>query len=86
MPLDNNGYRQAIGQFLGAFPDSRFPVDDIVTDGDCVAVRHSLVGTHLAPFQNIPATNEAVRVTAIAIFRAANGKIAETRLNADLLA
>ncbi len=85
VPLDNNGYRQAIGQFLSAFPDSRFPVDDIVTDGDRAAVRHSLVGTHLAPFQNIPATNKAVRVNAIAIFRVANGQIVETWLNADLL-
>jgi steroid delta-isomerase-like uncharacterized protein len=82
--LDNQGYRQAIGQILSAFPDSHFPIDDIVTDGDRAAVRHSLRGTHRAPFQNIPATNKPVRVNAIVIFRATNGKIVETWLNADM--
>jgi len=48
-------------------------------------VRHSLRGTHLAPFQNIPASNRPVRVNGIAIFRFENGKIVETWLSADLL-
>ena len=29
-PLNNDGYRQAIGVFLNAFPDSRFPVEVFV--------------------------------------------------------
>ena len=84
-PLDNAGYRQAISAFLDAYPDSRFPIDDVIAEGDRVAIRHSLRGTHRAPFQGIAPTGKAIKVSAIATFRVVNGKVAETWLNADLL-
>jgi steroid delta-isomerase-like uncharacterized protein len=84
-PLDNSGYRQAISAFLDAYPDSRFPIDDVIAEGDKVAIRHSLRGTHQAAFQGIPPTGKPVKVSAIATFRVENGKVAETWLNADLL-
>ena len=84
-PLDNAGYRQAISAFLNAYPDSRFPIDDVIAEGDKVAIRHSLRGTHQAAFQSIPATGKQVKVSAIATFRVVNGKIAETWLDADIL-
>ena len=84
-PLDNAGYRQAISAFLTAYPDSRFPIDDVIAEGDKVAIRHSLRGTHKAEFQGIPPTGKQVKVNAIATFRVVNGKVAETWLNADIL-
>jgi steroid delta-isomerase-like uncharacterized protein len=84
-PLDNAGYRQAISVFLDAYPDSRFPIDDVIAEGDKVAIHHSLRGTHQAAFQGIPPTGKPVKVSAIVTFRVENGKVAETWLNADLL-
>ena len=84
-PLDNDGYRQAISMFLDAYPDSRFPIDDVIAEGDKAAIRHSLRGTQQAAFQNIPPTGKQVKVNGIATFRVVNGKIAETWLNADIL-
>jgi steroid delta-isomerase-like uncharacterized protein len=84
-PLDNAGYRQAISVFLDAYPDSRFPIDDVIAEGNKVAVRHRLCGTHRAAFQGIPPTGKPVNVRAIATFHVADGKIAETWLDADLL-
>src|ERR1041384_4981560 len=63
-PLDNAGYRQAISQFLDGFPDSRFPVEDVVVEGDKAVHRHSLRGTRGAPFWGIPATGKVVVVPA----------------------
>jgi predicted ester cyclase len=83
--LDNQGYRQAIQAFLDAFPDSRFPVDRIVADGDHAVAQHSLKGTHLAPFQGVLASGRQVTVPAMAAFRVKNGKVVETWMNADLL-
>jgi steroid delta-isomerase-like uncharacterized protein len=83
--LDNAGYREAISAFLEAYPDSRFPIDDVIAEGDTVAIRHSLRGTHRAAFQGIPPTGKQVRVNAIATFRVVNGKATETWLNADIL-
>jgi len=84
-PIDNNGYRAAIGAFLDGFTDSRFPVQALVAEGDRVACVHQLVGTHLGTFQGVPASGRPVRVTGIAIFRPANGQVAETWLSADLV-
>ncbi len=85
MPLDNDGYRQAITEFLNGFPDSRFPVYDTVAEGNRVALRHALVGTHNGTFQGIPATGRSVRVEAIAMMEIENGKAVNIWLSADIL-
>ncbi len=82
---DTAGYVAAMSAILAAFPDSRFTIEDVVADGDRVAVRHSLHGTHRAEFQGVPATGKPVVVNAIVILRYANGKAAELWLNADFL-
>ena len=83
--LDSAGYRRAIQVFLDAFPDSRFPVQVLVAEGDQVAARHQLRGTQNGPFQGIPPSGKPVVVDAIAIFRLAGGKVVETWLSAELL-
>lgn len=84
-PLSNDGYRQAIAVFLNAFPDSRFPMDAVVAEGDRVAVRHRLVGTHAGEFQGVPPTGKPVVVPALVIFRFAEGRVVEAWLNAELV-
>lgn len=83
--LDNDGYRQAISEILDGFPDSRFPVHSVVAEGNMVAVRHSLQGTHTGTFQGIPPTGKAVSIDGIVLLRVEDGKLAETWLNADIL-
>ena len=84
-PLDNTGYRAAIGVFLDAFPDSRFPISSLIAEGDRVAAVHALDGTHNGAFQEVPPTGRPVHVPAIAVFRLREGKVAETWLAADLM-
>jgi steroid delta-isomerase-like uncharacterized protein len=83
--LDVSGYMENMSALLAAFPDSRFPVDDIVTEGDRVAVRHRMRGTHRGAFQGIPPTGKPVEISAIAIFRMSGDKVQEIWLNADFL-
>jgi steroid delta-isomerase-like uncharacterized protein len=83
--LDVNGYRQTMAALLDAFPDSRFLVHDVIAEGNKVAVRHHMQGTHQAPFQGIPASGKQVRIDAIALFRVEHEKISEIWLNADFL-
>ncbi len=85
VPLDNAGYRQAIGMFLDAFPDSRFPVSEYIAEGDKVAAPHQLRGTQNGAFQDIPPSGKSAIVDAIALFRVENDKVVETWLSADLL-
>ena len=84
-PLDADGHKAFMSALLTAFPDSSFIVDDVIAEGDRVAVRHRLQGTHQAEFQGIPATGRQVEVNGIVIFRIENGMVADAWLNADIM-
>lgn len=83
--LNTAGYKAAMGAILDAFPDSRFSVEELVAEGERVAIRHTLRGTHQAEFQGIPATGNPILVNAIVIIRFENGKAVELWLNADFM-
>jgi steroid delta-isomerase-like uncharacterized protein len=84
-PLDADGHKAFMSALLAAFPDSRVVVDDVIAEGDKVAVRHRLQGTHQTEFQGVPATGRQVEVGGIVIFRIEKGLIAEAWLNADIM-
>jgi predicted ester cyclase len=83
--LDRVGYKHSMSLLFAAFPDSHFTVDDMIAEGEKVAIRHSLHGTHQGEFQGILPTGKQVTVSAIGILRVVNGEIAESWLNADFL-
>jgi steroid delta-isomerase-like uncharacterized protein len=83
--LDADGHKSFMSGLLMAFPDSNFIVEDVIAEGDKVAIRHRLQGTHEAELQGIPPTGRQVEVSAIVIFRIENGMIAEAWLNADIM-
>jgi steroid delta-isomerase-like uncharacterized protein len=84
-PLDAEGHKAFMSTLLTAFPDSKFLIDDVIAEGNRVAIRHRLQGTHQAELQGIPATGRQVEVGAIVIFRIENGMVAEAWLNADIM-
>jgi predicted ester cyclase len=60
-----------------AFPDTTIVVEDMVEEGDRVAGRNSVTGTHLGEFQGIAPTGQQITFELFDIVRIANGKIAE---------
>jgi steroid delta-isomerase-like uncharacterized protein len=68
---------------FSGFPDTHLTIEEMIIDGDKVAVRFSGRGTHQGTFAGIPATGKQVTSSGIDIFRCANGKIAERWLEAD---
>jgi predicted ester cyclase len=83
-PLGPEGVKQAMMAFYDAFPDSRMPYDDIIAEGNRVAVRHRFEGTHLGDFSGIPPTGQKVAITATEILRFEGNKVVEGWLNADI--
>jgi steroid delta-isomerase-like uncharacterized protein len=61
-----------------AFPDLKVTVEDMVAEGDRVAGRNSVSGTHQGDYMGHPATGRSVVYNEIFIFRFAGGRIAET--------
>jgi steroid delta-isomerase-like uncharacterized protein len=70
-------YKQHVSEFSNAFPDLHFTIDDMVAEGDKVAVRLTATGTNKGAFKGIPPTNKKVTVSMIQIDRIAEGKFIE---------
>jgi steroid delta-isomerase-like uncharacterized protein len=62
-----------------AFPDLRVKIEDIVAEGDRVAVRACWTGTHRGPLpiMPVPVTNNAFAFTGMVFWRIRDGKIVE---------
>ena len=68
-----------------AFPDLCISIEDAVGEGDKVAWRLDVTGTHKAEFRGVPATGNKVNFAAQYIFRFNNDKIVERWTNLDRL-
>lgn len=77
------GIKQMVRIFQNAFPDMKGAVEDVVAEGNKVAVRFSGTGTHQGEFFGIPPTGKPIKSTGINIFRIEDGKIVEHWNNAD---
>lgn len=80
------GARQAVQGALDAFPNGVWTVEDLVAEGDRVAMRWKMQATHEHAFRGIAPVGKPVTVTGITILRLADGKIAERWVNWDALA
>ncbi len=86
------GFRRgprAVAEFIelyrSAFPDLRVTIEDQVAEGDQVTTRWRLEGTHSNPLMGIAASGQWISVTGIQVDRLADGKIAESWLNWNVL-
>jgi len=79
------GAKQYVRLFLAAFPDLQVTTDDIVAEGDKVALRWSAHGTHEGRLMGIEPTGKAMTITGQAIYQIGAGKIKEDWINADAL-
>jgi predicted ester cyclase len=61
----------------GAFPDLRMNVQDMLVEGDKVAVRVLMSGTHQGEFLGMSGTGRRFSATSIDIVRVVDGKAAE---------
>ena len=69
--------------FFAAFPGIRHEIQDQLAEGDRVATRIVVRGTHGGAFMGIPPTGRDVEIKAINIHRIADGRIAEQWVVSD---
>jgi len=77
IPTGIEGAKAAHRIMLAGFPDYQTIIDDLFAEGDKVAARISMSGTHTGSFMGIPPTGRHVSFTGIYIARIADGKIVE---------
>jgi steroid delta-isomerase-like uncharacterized protein len=76
-PLTREEQRLRATRLRVAFPDAQATLEDIFAEGDRVAYRLTIRGTHTGEFLGVPASGRQVAVSFIAIVRIEDGKLVE---------
>jgi len=71
------GFKTFHRSFCGAFPDLHVTVDDVITEGDKVAIRWTATMTHLSDGLGIPPSGKKVSMEGSTIGVIKDGKIDE---------
>lgn len=69
--------RRAIERVHGGLADVEFTIEDMVAEGNRVAVRLRSSATHTGTFMGMPATGKHYSIEEIHLFRIDDGKVAE---------
>jgi steroid delta-isomerase-like uncharacterized protein len=80
------GYLEVIAMMRAGFPDIQWALEETISEGDKIAARFTMRGTHHGNFFRIPATGKKIQVQAMNFYRLSDGKLIEERGQPDLLA
>jgi len=78
-------FKQVIARLRGAFPDIQYSVENVIAEGDAVAIRWHWSGTHRGSFRGIGPTGRSITNGGAALFRLRDGKIVGAELETDRL-
>ena len=84
-PLDWNGHKQLLASITLAFPDLHHDIKDMVAEGDKVAVRLNVTGTHKGEFQGIPPSGRKLSLDEMAFLTIVDGRITEGWITSDTM-
>jgi predicted ester cyclase len=77
-------HMQAVAhRILTAFPDVQYSLEQLIAEGDLVAMRSTWQGTHLGAFWGSAPTGKRFKVTRTDVLRIVDGKVVEHWANRD---
>jgi predicted ester cyclase len=74
-----------VAALRAGFPDIRFTIEDVVAEGDRVAVRWTWRATHTGTFRGFAPSGRAVHDTGLVLYRFAKGKVVSAIVETDRL-
>lgn len=79
-----DGYRANVEMVRAAFPDMEVIAEDLVAEGDRVAYRYTIIGTHQGALMGIEPTGKEVEIAGMGIARIEDGTLVESWSNVDV--
>ena len=70
-------FKTYLKRIFTGLPDAEVTVDEILAEGDKVACRWTMNGTHKGTFFDIPPTGRSVQISGFTFYRIADGKVVE---------
>jgi steroid delta-isomerase-like uncharacterized protein len=83
--MDWNAHKQLLAAITRAFPDLHHDVKDMVAEGDKVAVRLNVTGTHKSEFRGIPPSGRKLSLDEMAFLTIIDGRITEGWITSDTM-
>jgi steroid delta-isomerase-like uncharacterized protein len=79
------GYLELLAMLRTGFPDIYWTLEETITEGDKVAARFRMEGTHRGDFFGTPPTGKTISVRALNFYLLADGQIVREQRQPDLL-
>ncbi len=77
MPSNRDGFKQLVTALVGAFPDFRVTIDDLIAEGEKVVGRATVTGTQKGEFMGIAPTGKHATWSEIFIWQIKGDKVVE---------
>jgi steroid delta-isomerase-like uncharacterized protein len=77
LPPGPEGVKEVVSMFHSAMPDLKVVVEDMIAEGDKVATRYALEGTHEGELFGVAPTGKQLSIKSITVERVSEGKIRE---------
>lgn len=75
LPTGPEGVKAVVSMFRSAMPDLRVVVEEMIAEGDKVATRYTLEGTHEGELFGVPATGRQLSIRSITVEQVSDGRI-----------
>ena len=83
--LDWNAHKRLLAAITKAFPDLHHDIKDMVVEGDKVAVRLTVTGTHKDEFEGKPPSGRKLSIDEMAFLTIVDERITEGWITSDTL-
>ena len=77
VPRGPQAIKEHVAGWIASFPDLRFSVEQILSEGDRVVMQLLMEGTHQGAWLGIPASGKRMQVRMFTVHRFVQGKIVE---------
>lgn len=82
-PMDLEGHKAFAATFYAGIPDLKHRIEEVIAEGDRVAVRFRLRGTNSESLMGQPPSGKRIDAGALALMTISAGKVAEVRAQFD---
>jgi steroid delta-isomerase-like uncharacterized protein len=75
MPTGPEGVKGVVSMFQSGMPDLKVVIEDMIAEGEKVATRYTLEGTHEGELFGVPPTGQRLSIKSMTVERVVNGKV-----------
>lgn len=85
VPRGPEAIKEHVAGWIASFPDLRFNIEQMLSEGDRVVMQLMMEGTHQRTWLGIPASGKKVEIRMFTVHRVLQGKIVEDWVLVELL-